>query len=38
LKKLKFLGLEYDGETGTLTARTRKGSELIFDEMDLAKA
>jgi len=38
LKKLKFLGLVYDGEKGTLTASTRKGSELVFDEMDLAKA
>lgn len=38
IKPLKFLGLVYDGEKGTLTASTRKGSELIFDEMDLVQA
>jgi len=33
LKPLKFLGLEFDGQT--LKAKTRKGSELIFDKHNL---
>lgn len=35
LKPLKFLGLEYDGKTNTLKAKTRKGSELQYDKQDL---
>jgi len=33
LKPLKFLGLEYDGDT--LKAATRKGSKLVFDKQKL---
>jgi hypothetical protein len=33
LKPLKFLGLEFDGQT--LKAKTRKGSELVFDKHNL---
>jgi len=33
LKPLKFLGLEFDGQT--LKAKTRKGSELLFDKHNL---
>lgn len=36
MKVLKFLGLEFDGET--LKASTRKGSKLIFDKEDLIEA
>ena len=38
LKPLKFLGLVYDGEKEKLQAKTREGSELIFDKMNLVKA
>lgn len=32
LKPLKFLGLEYDGNTNVLRSRTRKGKTLIYDK------
>jgi hypothetical protein len=35
LKPLKFLGLEYNGETGELRASTRKGANLVFDRQQL---
>jgi hypothetical protein len=38
VKPLKFLGLEYDPETDRLAAKTRNGSRLIFDKLDLMKA
>jgi hypothetical protein len=38
LKPLKFLGLEYDGEQNKLRAKTRNGSELLFDKEDLVSA
>jgi len=31
LKPLKFLGMEYDGETNTFRAKTRKGATLSFE-------
>jgi len=36
MKPLKFLGLEFDGET--LSANTRNGSKLVFDKEDLVNA
>lgn len=35
LKKLKFLGLEYDGEDDSLRAHTRNGSTLIYNKQEL---
>jgi hypothetical protein len=35
---LRFLGLEYNGATNKLKARTKKGAELEFDKWDLAAA
>lgn len=37
LKPLKFLGLQYDPFTKSLTARTRKGSTLRYDKEDLLR-
>jgi len=38
LKPLKFLGIEYNGETNKLRARTRKGSSLLYDKEALIDA
>jgi len=38
LRTLRFLGLEYDPETDQLRARTRNGSELLFDKQELMEA
>lgn len=35
LKPLRFLGLEYNGKEGTLMARTKKGSNLLYDKKEL---
>jgi hypothetical protein len=32
LRPLRFLGLEYNGATNKLKARTKKGAELEFDK------
>jgi len=37
-KPLVFLGLEYNGETNKLSAKTRKGSTLEYDKEDLIDA
>jgi len=36
-KPLKFLGLEYDGNSDILKASTRLGSGLVFDKFNLVK-
>jgi len=38
LKPLKFLGLEYDGVADVLRAKTRGGSDLLYDKSELVKA
>jgi len=38
LRKLKFLGLVYDGNKNTWRADTRKGSKLLFDKYSLLEA
>jgi hypothetical protein len=37
IRPLKFLGLEYNGNTGTLMANTRNGSKLVYDKNQLIK-
>jgi len=37
LKPLKFVGYEYNGETGLFKSSTRKGKELFYDKEEMLK-